>query len=163
MEIKKIYINNIFKQFHKLDKSFIDASSIIYLKKINLLNCLSDAIKLISIKEILEETGFNNLAIEIYNHDFDNSISNDEKLIRCSIQEKLPVITEDKKVLNLAKNAKIEYYNSLMMLNFLLYKDIINAVQYDSNYNLLIDYAWYSTKVLDFGKIIYKEIKLLKN
>ena len=163
MEIKKIYINNIFKQFDKLDKSFIDASSIIYLKKINLLNCLSDAIKLISIKEILEETGFNNLAIEIYNHDFDNSISNDEKLIRCSIQEKLPVITEDKKVLNLAKNAKIEYYNSLMMLNFLLYKDIINAVQYDSNYNLLIDYAWYSTKVLDFGKIIYKEIKLLKN
>ena len=127
------------------------------------MDCLSDNLKLFSIKEILNETGFNNLAIEIYKHNIKNDISNDEKLVKCSIKKKLPVITEDKKVLNLAKNSKIEYYNTLMILNYLLYKDIINIVQYDFNYNLLIDYAWYSTKVLDFGKIIYKEIKLLKN
>ena len=73
MENKKINIKKIFKQFDKLSKSFIDASSIIYLKKINILSCLSNNLKLFTIKEILNETGFNNLAIEIYNHNINTT------------------------------------------------------------------------------------------
>lgn len=163
MEIKKIDIKKIFKQFDRLDTSFIDASSMIYLKRINLLGCLSNNLKLFSINEILNETGFNNPAIEIYKHDINENTSNDEKLVICSIREKLPIITEDKKVLNLAKKAKIEYYNSLMILNYLLYKDFINVLQYDLNYNHLIGYAWYSKKVIEYGKLIYKKIILQKD
>lgn len=162
MKSKDLIISNIFKKFDKLDSSFIDASSIIYLKDIKLLELLSENIELFTIKEIIDETGFVNLPIKIYEHNITSGLANDRKLIESSIKRKIPIITEDKKLLNSAKKSGIDYYNALMMLNFLFYLDKINFNQYDNYYNRLVNYAWYSSYVIEYGNFIFNAILKIK-
>ncbi len=162
MNTSNINTEDIFKKFDKLSSTFIDASSIIYLKNIDLFDCLSKKLKLFSIIEIILETGYKELPIEIYKHDIKEKLTNDEKLIKCAIIKKMPIITEDKKVINLAKKSLVNYFNSLMILNFLLYKDILSINEYEENYNKLIEYAWYSDDVLEYGQFIYREILIHK-
>lgn len=162
MNNKLINMEEILRKFDKLSASFIDASSIIYLKNIDLFDRLSKKLKLFSISEIIMETGYEDLSIEIYQHEIKEKLSNDEKLVECANLQKTPVITEDKRVINLAKKCQIDYYNTLMIINYLLYKDILTDAEYKERYNKLIDYAWYSDDVLQYGRFIYNEILLYK-
>jgi len=150
----------IFNKFDHLDKALIDASSIIYIDRADFLPILASTIKLFSIKEIFFETGPVSESIKPLIHN-DNSSSNDQKLISCALNMDLPLISEDKKMLMAMKRANRPFFNSLMMLNFLLYRRRIDIQEYDKYRQALEKFARYSNKVWQYGAKIQSAIKEL--
>jgi hypothetical protein len=140
----------IVSRFDHLDKALIDASSIIYTDRANFLEILAASIKLLSITEILSETGPVSESIKPLKYN-GPSFSNDQKLVLCALDLNLPIISEDKKILMAMKRAKRPFFNSLMMLNFLLYRRRIQNQQYIQYHQALKKFARYSDEVWKYG------------
>jgi hypothetical protein len=151
---------DIFSQFNHLDKALIDASSIIYTEKADYLELLSGSIQLFSITEILSETGPVPGGITALAYKKASS-SNDEKLVSCALHYDLPVISEDKKILAAMKRARRPYFNALMMLNFLLYRQKIQDAQYIRYHRSLKKFARYSEDIWLYGAQIHAAINEL--
>jgi hypothetical protein len=150
----------VISRFDHLNKALIDASSIIYIHRADYLEILASSIRLFSIKEILSETGpiSESIIPIIYN---ETSSSNDQKLISCAMDLRLPVISEDKKILMAMKRADRPFFNSLMMLLFLLYRRRIQNQQYVQYYLALKKFARYSDEIWKYGAKIQTTIKEL--
>jgi hypothetical protein len=153
-------LQEIFSRFDRLDKALIDASSIIYIDRADFLATLASSIKLFSIPEILAETGPVSGSINplIDNKSFS---SNDQKLISCALDLNLPLISEDKKILMAMKRANKSFFNSLMMLNFLLYRRRIQHRQYIQYHLALKQFARYSEFIWQYGATVQAAIKEL--
>ena len=149
-----------FSQFNRLDKALIDASSIIYTEKADFLQLLANSVQLFSISEILAETGPVPGRIKALAYKGASS-SNDEKLVLCALHYDLPVISEDKKILAAIKRARRPFFNALMMLNFLLYRQIIQDAQYIRYHRSLKKFARYSEDIWQYGAQIHTAIKEL--
>ena len=135
----------------------IDASSIIYLLKIGLLGSLAAEVRLVSTPQVIEETGWPHLPVEgIPIDDFD--VSNDESLIVLAAKISCPVLSEDYEILKSAAEKGWDYYNTLMILNYLLMKGRISAAEYPRYLERLKECAHYSEKVLAQGALVYQEI-----
>jgi hypothetical protein len=146
--------------FDHLDSALIDASSIIYADRAGFLGLLASAITLYSIEEILAEAGTVTERIKPLAHHITSS-SNDLKLISCALERCLPVISEDKKILMAMKRANRPFFNSLMMLSFLLYRRHIDIQEYDRYRRALEKFARYSADVWKYGSKIQLAIKEL--
>ncbi len=148
----------VFSQFNQLDKALIDASSIIYANKADFLEMLTNTVRLFSIHEILSEAGSVSGSIKPLTHK-EKSLSNDQKLVACALHFGLPVISEDKKILMAMKSAQRPFFNSLMMLNFLLYRQLIDNRQYTQYHLALKQFARYSDEIWKYGAKIHAAIK----
>ncbi|OQX95181.1 hypothetical protein B6I21_06775 [candidate division KSB1 bacterium 4572_119] len=144
----------ILRKFDRLTKALIDSSSIIYMKKAGFLNLLSEHVSLFTIEEIAREVGEELSNINIIESDF-NQNSNDNKLINCAITNRLCVISEDKKLLLKLEKEKLDYYNSLMILNLLLYRKKISLEQYYNYQTRLKVVSRYSDEVWRIGKFVF--------
>jgi hypothetical protein len=147
-------------RFDHLSKALIDASSIIYSNRAGFLDILASEIKLQSVSDILAEAGSASNQIDPLFYQ-DSSLSNDQKLISCALNLALPVISEDKKILQALKRTRKPYYNSLMMLNFLLYRKRIEIQEYDQYRQALQKFARYSDEVWNYGAKLQLVIKEL--
>lgn len=78
-------------------------------------------------------------------------LTNDQKLTFCAMEKQLPVISEDKSILMKAKKANLPYYNALMMLNWLLFKQKVNQEKYLLYFSSLKKIARYSQEVWEYG------------
>ena len=148
----------VLAQFGLLKKAMIDASSIIYARKAGFISILQDNLELITIPEVIAEAG----------EDADNippmhcaviTKTVDEKFVQCALQNDLPVISEDKKILTLVKKTHLPYFNALMMLNFLSFIEAIGQKQYSRFYASLHKIAWYSPKIWAYGDRIRSVIE----
>jgi len=151
---------DIFSQFNQLDKALIDASSIIYAHKANFLEILTSTVELFSIHEILLETGSVFGSIKPLTHT-EKSLSNDQKLVACALHFGLPVISEDKKILMAMRSARKPFFNSLMMLNLLLYRQMVDDREYAQYHLALKQFARYSDEIWKYGMKIHDVIKEL--
>jgi len=150
----------VFRRFDHLNKALMDASSIIYMDRADFLELLASSIRLFSIPEIISETGSVSKRIRpfIYNR---TASSNDQKLVSCALDLDLPIISEDKKILMSMKRSNRPFYNSLMMLNFLLYRRRINNQQYIQYHLALTKFARYSDDIWEYGANVHAAIKEL--
>ena len=144
-------------RFDHLKEALIDASSIIYIDRANFLPILTSTMTLLTIMEILSETGPVSHNIKPLNCR-ERISSTDLKLIACAQDRDLPIISEDKKILMAMKHANRPHYNSLMMLNFLLYRRCIDIQQYDRYRQALQKFARYSEDVWNYGAKIQSAI-----
>jgi len=157
LELKDHTSHEVLSQFRALSRALIDASSIIYMHKAGFLTILADTVSLYSPPEIVAETGYNDLDIRPVACT-SNSLSNDQKLITAALKLRWPVISEDRNVLLRTERANLPYFNSLMMLNFLLFKKRIDPKTHAIYFDWLKQYARYSPYVWEFGKDIYNTI-----
>lgn len=147
----------VFLEFQELKEAIVDASSIIYMKKAGFFDELEGCLQLCSLKEIIKETGFDDLKIHMIK-DSSQSLLNDEKLIGCALKRGIPVISEDKKILMQMEREGISYFNALMMLHFLLFKKKIDLETHSLYLNRLKRIARYSDYVLEFGEEVFKAV-----
>ena len=147
----------VLSRFQELREALIDASSIIYIYKAGFYNELKDSLKLYSLKEIVRETGFDDLKINLIEA-LSKPLSNDQKFIACALKKKIPVISEDRKILMYMKRANIPYFNALMMLHFLLFKRKIDPENHTACLKRLMSTARYSPSVHTFGKGVYEAV-----
>ena len=146
--------HHICSQFESLATAFIDTSSIIYLEKIEVLELLSSTIHLVTIEEIFKEAQKNYSYITLWNCNA-FSTNTDRRLIESAVKNRLPLISEDKKILAAMSKHGIPYYNTLMMLIFLLYKNKISHTAFLHTYEKLRTFARYHETVWNYGRQIY--------
>jgi len=72
-----------------------------------------------------------------------------------------PVISEDKKILMAMKRAGRPFFNSLMMLNFLLYRRRIQNQHYIQYHLALKKFARYSDDIWAYGAAVNAAINEL--
>lgn len=144
--------------FDTLREAFIDASSLIYMRKVGFLQQLQESLSLYSVPEVLQEAGVPKEGFYLALCREEN-LSNDRKLLHCALERGLPLISEDKALLMKAKRAGLLYYNSLMMLNFLFFKQTIDSKEYKRYCLSLRRYARYSEDIWSYGEKVYQRIK----
>ena len=71
----------------------------------------------------------------------------------------MAIISEDRSILMAMQRAQAFYYNALMMLNFLLYRQKIDDDGYGHYLNKLKKTARYSEAVWKFGRKIHAAVK----
>ena len=147
----------IISQFTQLERAIIDASSIIYTEKAGFLNILCDVLNIYSLPEIITEAGNPKIRVQLI-HSHTNNKSNDEKLIQTAIDMRLPLISEDRQCLMRMKREKLDYYNALMMLNYLYFRQLISVQEYIDYNTQMRSFARYSKEVWEFGHAVYKAI-----
>ncbi|MGB5746303.1 MAG: hypothetical protein WBM69_04930 [Desulfobacterales bacterium] len=152
--------NKTLRAFEQLKKALIDASSIIYSQKAGFFSILSRTIQLYSIPEVISETEKQVPGVVLLQHSGSPSLSTDQKLISCALENKLAMISEDKSILRAMHSAEAPYYNALMMLNFLLFSHKIDDDSYRRYYSALENFARYSETVWEYGKHVYAAVKL---
>lgn len=149
--------NDPLSGFKSLKAAAIDASSIIYMMKAGFFDPVTRCIQLHAPESCLRETGFSGLPI--IGHLIDSpSITADQQLLTLAQSLQLPVVSEDRKVLITASRNGITFYNSLMLLNFLLYKKSVDIEMFYDLLEKLTAFARYSEKVLLFGKEVTRMI-----
>jgi len=149
--------HQVLSEFRTLSRVLIDASSIIYTHKAGFFTELAKVVNLYSPAEIVAETGYNDLYIRPVACT-SKSLSNDQKLITTALKLRWPVISEDGNILLHMQRAKLPYFNTLMMLNFLLFRRRIDLKSHAIYFERLKQCAWYNPYVWKFGKNIYNAI-----
>ena len=149
----------ILQAFEGLKKALIDTSSIIYIQKAGYLDVLNQTIDLNTIPEVISETKACITGIKLIQAPNLPALSTDQKLIICAQENRLAMISEDKGILTAMRKAGFDYYNALMVLNFMLYKKRIDDNRYRQYYRNLRTFARYSADVWEFGDQIYAAVK----
>jgi hypothetical protein len=125
--------------------------------KAGFLTELADTMNLYSPPEMAAEAGFNNLNMSSVTCTSSSS-SHDQKFLTIALKLRWPVVSEDKNILLHMQRSKLPYFNSLMMLNFLLFRKRIDLKAHAVYFKRLKKFAWYSPQVWEFGKNIYNAI-----
>lgn len=146
-------------QIKALKEAMIDASSIILMKRAGFFDPLANALTLFAPFEIIKETGFKELNINVLKAGAGQG-TNDDKLILWALERNLALISEDKRVLMTMKRLERPYFNSLMMLNLLWQRGKINVKEHQAYERSLVSQARYSKMVLDFGDKVFQQLKL---
>ena len=134
----------------------VDASSIIYMLKVGILGYVAAEIKLIASKQIINEVGWPRLPISPF--EVSEEITNDQTVVELAKQKGVSVLSEDLEVLKNAGMQNLPYYNTLMVLNYLLFKGRISLSEYPEYLNRLIEISHYSKDVLTYGSELNKLI-----
>lgn len=135
----------------------IDASSVIYLLKAGLLGTLAAEVHLVTTKPVFEEVGWPRLPIEIINIEC-VGLTNDQTVIKLAEIRQSSILSEDLEILKSAKESGINYYNTLMMLNFLLLKGRVLKSDYKEYLDRIVEISHYSKDILKYGEKIYQHI-----
>ena len=67
-----------------------------------------------------------------------------------AVNQSFPIISEDKGILLAAQRHQLEYYNAVMMLEFLIFKKSIDSEKYQSSFDLLKQHCRYSNGIWDY-------------
>ena len=142
-----------------LNRICIDASSVIYHLRTGLLGSLAAEVELVSTPQVIAEVGWPRLPVRPLELDPGyEDVTNDESLLILARREKLPVLSEDKEILESCRDEAREHYNTLMMLNFLLLRGRVPAEEYPEYLERLKECAHYSPQVMDYGRDVYLKI-----
>ncbi len=143
-----------------LNELSVDASSIIYLLKTGLLGSLAAEVKLVCTPSVAAETQWPHLPVEQIPLDYreDEKPANDETVVILAQKRGIPVLSEDYEVLRDAGKKGLEYFNTLMMLNYLLLKKRITKDEYPEYLERLKNCSHYSKAVLDKGALVHKAV-----
>ncbi len=148
-------IEHSIEQFAKLTHAAIDASSIIYLQKLELLRELSTTILLGTTADVWAETNFtpSDLRVRI----FITSVapSPDEQILHLATSNNWALISEDRKLLLKAKKARIPYFNALMMILFLFFKGKLPEKSVREKTNMLKKIARYGAEIWGYGDSLF--------
>jgi hypothetical protein len=156
MHPKTTPVSQTLQEFKSLHSAIIDSSSIIYLSKINALDILSTSLSLWTVKDVITEC-------KVSTHNFQISseptlLSTDQQLINLTLSKKIPVISEDFKILKTISNTDIPYFNSLMMISFLLFIEKISKNEFLHYRENLKQFARYNDFVWKYGVELLNEI-----
>ena len=138
----------------------IDASSIIYLSKSNALNVLAESVQLTTVQQVVMEAGLSSLPVDVaeIQDDVASSSDADTAILRCAEEKKIPVLSEDRKLLLRAENRGIPYYNSLMMIALLVLRGSIANDEIALLRDRLVEVAHYSRRILEYGDSLISHI-----
>lgn len=129
--------------------------------KAGFLGVLGSTITLKSVPEVVAETGWPTLPVTVVSTEGDAGPglkSNDHRLLEFAGEAGLPVISEDREILRGAEAQGLDYYNSLMMLAFLRYRERLDRQWYEEAKERLLKIAHYGKDVIERFAVIETEL-----
>lgn len=82
----------------------------------------------------------------------------DRHLVETAKYLQVPVISEDKKILMHANRGNLPFFNTLMIMNFMIYKNVISMAEYQAGLDLLQEEAYYDAFIFEYGKMVLERI-----
>jgi hypothetical protein len=157
----------------QLERAAVDASSMIYMLKAGFLGYAAAEVQLLTVGPVAAEVGWPELPVTIADLRRGGDVPwtqdtveiadafvgpgkhrNDELLLDLALARSVPLISEDGRLLERAREAGLDYYNALMILALLLIRGRITDSQYAEYAGLLARIGWYSTEVTAFARAI---------
>ena len=154
-------IMNIREDLHKLNElksAVIDSSSVIYLQKLGLLNLASDAIQLYAPLSVFNETKLDNAQIQKVDYNLNEYSSADDQVLTIAVRMHFPLISDDKKILQQARGAGADYFNTLMIVLLLFLRGYLSKHDAERKMQLLEQIAWYDDWIWEYGRQVFAEI-----
>ena len=156
--ISDIHIKKTLAQFSSLKEAFIDTSSLLYMEKSSFLPLVAEEITLRVVPGVCLEYGPGYLPCIIYYNPQSTAGSTDMTIHAACLETGLPLISEDKRLLNRTARAGLPYFNSLMMLIFLVYKGAVTDDKFLFYYGRLNEIARYKNTIWEFGAAVVRDI-----
>ncbi len=150
-------IEKTLQEFETLTKVAIDASSLVYLDRIGLCEQMSEALSLVTVHGVREEEAPLPQKIEVRACTEDET-STDDALVACAASEQIPVVSEDKQVLLAARSKGLPFFNTLMMVNFLFFRNLLTHEELKKKIFELTKFAWYHADVFEYGDLVARMI-----
>ncbi|MCX7786511.1 MAG: hypothetical protein N2442_02295 [Spirochaetes bacterium] len=175
-------LQRILLQFNRLSTLLIDTSSLIRVENAGFLPSLASSLHLITVPAVRAEyvagsagipfpapvqvlesglaEGVNRGRSSFKSEDYRRvaSLSVDGFLLEIARTHRLPLLSEDRKILQQAELLGLEYYNALMMLEYLLYRGSLSEDAYDASKSILLSQARYGQGVLRYAEALHHYI-----
>lgn len=133
----------------------IDASTIIYLLKAGFLGYLAAEVELRTVSAVMKETGWRGLPIRVDEGvGTSDRLTPDDRLLAFALAHRLPLISEDRKLLQRAGAAGLTYYNALLMLDLLVLRGRFSEEEYHIYRDRLVRIGRYDADVLATEKTV---------
>ncbi|MHB2148125.1 hypothetical protein ACX8XP_03630 [Calditrichota bacterium LG25] len=153
-KVANIDPQKVVRQFDQLQSAAIDACSMIYLQRINLLAKLGAQLELTTPAAVLHEArlpaGF---PIKVF--DELPRAPADRQLIDLALKLGCPVISDDRKVLALADRHGLDYFNSLMMIFYLFHVGKLDHRQLLKKREQIRVFAYYAPWIEAFADRLF--------
>lgn len=144
--------------FASLRRCILDSSSAIYMRKAGFLELLGATLELVTIPGVIEETGFTDMPVSLLEPERPVAAETDSIIVAESAARSLPVITEDRKMMLRLDAAKVPFFNSLMMLHLLLFREKLDPFAHEMHYTRLLAVCRYSDRVLAYGREVFQAV-----
>ncbi len=165
-------LGQVLTQFDRLSELLIDTSSLIQIEKAGFLPWLSRVVHLYTIPLVREEyvQGSHSMTFpqEVQLLSRGNSkaeqlsFSTDEALIGVALSRRLPILSEDRKLLLRAEALGLEYYNALMMLEFIYYRVVDGGEKGRSASCQALNYSSVKQKLITSSRYSYGVLKYIE-
>ena len=151
MKIDEREIERVLQKLSRLKAAVIDSSSIIYLHKSGFLQHLAGAIRLLTIPQVIEETGMPFLPVTVVDPlSTPDSAHTDKLLFATATRMNKAMISEDRAILLKCEAEGIEYYNAYNMLIMLRLRNLIDDEEFRLREEKLLSVAHYGKFVIDY-------------
>lgn len=134
----------------------IDTSTLIYCEHLQLLPLLARQMRLVLIPQVVAEFGGHPAALEIVANAAPGPT--DEALLHTAIMLRLPLLSEDGRLLRRARASHHPHYNTLMLLLALLARGQMSLAAFDRLHADLLRITRYSQAVLAWGQALHQAI-----
>lgn len=140
------------------EKTFaMDTSSLICLEKAGALVRLGDATELITVGQVLAEGGWAELPVRCV--ESADTVA-DDAVLALARAHRVPLVSEDRKLLLRAERAGVDYYNALLMLVLLLLKGCIDFATHQEFYRRLVEVSRYSARVSGYAAEVLSFVRM---
>lgn len=156
--IEEVELENVTTELLLLRSAAIDASSIIYLNKARTIEKLCTSLDLITVPQVIDETGYSDSPYTVWRSAATGSLGADQAILECARACRVPLVSEDRKLLLLAERHGIPFYNALIMLLLLFARGILGVSDYRNSVDLLLTFARYNRRVIDYGERLFSHI-----
>lgn len=151
---------DVVSRLESLRAAGIDASSIIYLLKAGILGYLAVEVELHTVAPVMRETGWRGLPVSVdaYEPDSCAPVTPDDQLLSFTVANRLPLISEDRKLLHRAEAAGLTYYNALLMLDLLVLRGRFSEEEYRTYRERLVSIGRYGADVLSTENTVARAV-----
>lgn len=151
MKIDEREIERVLQKLSRLKAAVIDSSSIIYLHKSGFLHHLAGAIRLLTIPQVMKETGMSVLPVTVVDPlSAQDNARTDRLLFATAAGMNKAMISEDRAILLKCEAEGVEYYNAYNMLIMLRLRGLIDEEEFRLREEKLLSVAHYGKFVIDY-------------
>jgi len=143
--------------FDALTSAVIDSSSAICMADAGFFDAVAKAVRLYTVPEVLEETGFPWMA-NLAHAEPVPAASADDAVLALAKNKTIPLISEDRKLLLKTAKHGIVFYNSIMMLHMLLYRGAVSDSEHRCFQQKLLKRTRYSDAVLSYAGEVHQAV-----
>lgn len=160
MTLDEREIEDVLDRLDRLKAVVVDSSSIIYLSKSQFLDDVAGEIRMITIPQVVDETGIRGLPVIVVEPpSIEDVTETDRLLVAAAARQKKPMLSEDRAILLTCQREGMEYYNAYNMLVMLWMRGVIGENEFRLREEKLLEVSHYGKFVIDYISSLVRHLR----